>query len=125
MGQERFVATLAEKAEREEEAAAKAAAKKAAKKAKAKAERVHYDRDVAVDPTPVPVPTDAMPGMSKANAALYVLAATGGLPFWQQCNPDGYCYGRAGDPADGGGKPFWFQQSPDKAPQTAPKENPP
>jgi hypothetical protein len=33
-----------------------------------------------------------------------------GQPFWQQCNPDGYCYGRAGDPAQGGGKPVWYQE---------------
>ncbi len=37
-----------------------------------------------------------------------------GEPFWQQCNRDGYCFGRTGDPVQGGGKPYWFQQEPNK-----------
>ena len=35
-----------------------------------------------------------------------------GQPFWQQCNPDGYCFGRAGRGSED--KPFWFQQPADK-----------
>ena len=28
-----------------------------------------------------------------------------GQPFWQQCNSNGYCFGRAGDPAQAGASP--------------------
>ena len=34
----------------------------------------------AVQPTPVPTPAESMPGMSRANAALYMLAAAGLMP---------------------------------------------
>jgi hypothetical protein len=55
-----------------------------------------------------PAAAQSMPGYSYGRGP-------DGKPFWQQCNRDGYCFGRTGDPADGGGKPFWFQQAPDQA----------
>ena len=100
---------------------------RAAQKARAEADALNDDE---AELTPNPNATAAH--QSPSNSALIIgsvmlaLATAGALthafgevmpgytygrgpdskPFWQQCTPDGYCYGRRGDPADGGGQPF-------------------
>jgi hypothetical protein len=48
--------------------------------ARAAKARPHFQRGVAIEPTPVPEPAESMPGMSKANAAKYLDAARGVMP---------------------------------------------